>query len=32
MSVEKVALVIPALNEEAALAQLLTEIPKDVAQ
>ena len=32
MSAEKVAIVIPALNEEAALAQLLTEIPKDVAQ
>ena len=32
MSAEKVAIVIPALNEEAALSQLLTEIPKDVAQ
>src|SRR5438270_32453 len=32
MSAEKVAIVIPALNEEAALSQLLTEIPKNVAQ
>jgi glycosyltransferase involved in cell wall biosynthesis len=32
MSAEKVAIVIPALNEEAAIAQLLTEIPKDIAQ
>ena len=32
MSAEKVAIVIPALNEEAALSQLLTEIPKDVVQ
>jgi glycosyltransferase involved in cell wall biosynthesis len=32
MTAEKVAIVIPALNEEAALSQLLTEIPTDVAQ
>lgn len=32
MSAEKVAIVIPALNEEAALLQLLTEFPKEVAQ
>jgi glycosyltransferase involved in cell wall biosynthesis len=32
MSSAKVAIVIPALNEEAAIAQLLTEIPKDIAQ
>src|SRR5436309_12959704 len=32
MPTEKVAIVIPALNEEAALSQLLTEIPTDVAQ
>src|SRR5437868_7043556 len=32
MPAEKVAIVIPALNEEAALSQLLTEIPTDVAQ
>ncbi len=29
---EKVAIIIPALNEEAALQQLLTEIPQDAAQ
>lgn len=32
MTTEKVAIVIPALNEEAALQQLLTEIPKNAAQ
>jgi glycosyltransferase involved in cell wall biosynthesis len=32
MSSAKVAIVIPALNEEPAIAQLLTEIPKDIAQ
>jgi glycosyltransferase involved in cell wall biosynthesis len=32
MSGQKVAIVIPALNEEAAIAQLLIEIPKDSAQ
>jgi glycosyltransferase involved in cell wall biosynthesis len=32
MTAEKVAIVIPALNEETALSQLLTEIPTDVAQ
>src|SRR5258708_1147778 len=29
MSTEKVAIVIPALNEEAAIRQLLTELPRD---
>src|SRR5438094_764992 len=32
MSAEKVAIVIPALNEEAAISQLLPEIPNDIAQ
>src|SRR5947209_2675433 len=32
MSTEKVAIVIPALNEEDALHRLLPEIPKDFAQ
>src|SRR6266571_1738990 len=32
MVTEKVAIVIPALNEEAAIHQLLTELPKDFAQ
>src|SRR6266516_2375519 len=32
MSTEKVAIVIPALNEEAALRSLLPELPKDFAQ
>ncbi len=32
MSGEKIAIVIPALNEEAAIAQLLTEIPRESAQ
>lgn len=32
MSSEKVAIVIPALNEEAALRQLLAELPRDFAQ
>lgn len=32
MSTEKVAIVIPALNEEAALRQLLAELPRDFAQ
>jgi glycosyltransferase involved in cell wall biosynthesis len=32
MSADKVAIVIPALNEETAIAQLLTEIPKNIAQ
>ena len=32
MSAEQVAIVIPALNEEAAISQLLAEIPKDVVQ
>ena len=32
MSGQKVAIVIPALNEEAAIAQLLIEIPKDSAE
>ncbi len=31
MSTEKVAIVIPALNEEAAIRQLLTELPRDFA-
>ena len=32
MTTEKVAIVIPALNEEAALRRLLVEIPTDIAQ
>ena len=32
MTAEKVAIIIPALNEEAALQQLLPEIPQDAAQ
>jgi len=32
MSTKKVALVIPALNEEAALSQLLAELPRDIAE
>ena len=32
MATKKVAIVIPALNEEAALAHLLTELPKDIAE
>jgi glycosyltransferase involved in cell wall biosynthesis len=32
MVAEKVAIVIPALNEEAALHQLLAELPQDFAQ
>lgn len=32
MSTEKVAIVIPALNEEAAIRQLLEEMPRDFAQ
>ncbi len=32
MVTEKVAIVIPALNEEAAIHQLLAELPQDFAQ
>ena len=32
MVAEKVAIVIPALNEEAAIHQLLAELPQDFAQ
>ena len=31
MSTEKVAIVIPALNEEGAIRQLLAEMPRDFA-
>ncbi len=32
MTADKVAIVIPALNEEAALRSLLTELPRDFAR
>jgi glycosyltransferase involved in cell wall biosynthesis len=32
MTIEKVAIIIPALNEEAALSRLLAELPRDFAQ